>query len=150
MKLKIIFFATLVLLTIKVNGQSFSIDQLLWLDGEWTCENNSYIELWKMNNQKSELNGASYPIVNENGVIRKLDPDAIFKIYKQGDTIIYSISIGTEETLFHLITITNNEYIFECKSNNATQRITYYKINDNSIYISLSEAKKLKYIRVKS
>lgn len=95
------------------------------LVGTWRTENRSVVlyEHW-LKKSKHQLEGKSYKIVRNDTVILER-----VRLELEGVRIVYAVSVDGDkdgkETLFYLLEIKGDDYIFEDKRHDFPQRVVY-------------------------
>jgi hypothetical protein len=126
--------AILCIATFACSDKQHSIQDLLWLQGSWkSVQENNYCEVWLFDN--NQLKGISYTFKNNT-----LVPSEYLTItLSEEGNLVYIAQVNNQNNGqaigFNLKHHASNKWVFENKSHDFPQRITYFKQAGNAIRI---------------
>jgi len=137
------------LLFLFVSCNENKTSQLDFLIGTWKMEGKEQYEFWKKN-QKEELVGNSYKLVNNEKIISET-----LRIKSVGKQLVYEATVHNQndgETVEFILNPNNNKYLsFENVNHDFPKKIQYKKISADRIEVSVlgENDKGFSYIQIK-
>lgn len=115
-----------------------SIENLFWLEGVWESNMGQgvFVETWTKIDDRT-LEGEGRMLVNDNVVMHEL-----LQIERIHDHVAYIAIVGKQNpTLFTLISADDNTWVFENPEHDFPQRISYTRVDKNTIHARVSGLK---------